>query len=78
MRAIDPPIFQPEECHANAHILVDFLGYVLDDKLNHQLTRKDSALSPRLALALPGAPVSAGFVWPAIDAGAIVKMSAEL
>ena len=61
------PLFHQLEPRVKAHILVAFLGYALWVTLKHLLRRKNSACSPRQALALLATVQSADIVLPTTD-----------
>jgi len=61
------PLFHQLEPRVKAHILVAFLGYALWVTLKHLLRRKNSACSPRQALALLATIQSADIILPTTD-----------
>jgi transposase len=61
------PLFHQLEPRVKAHILVAFLGYALWVTLKHLLKRRNSACSPRQALALLSTIQSADIVLPTTD-----------
>jgi transposase len=61
------PLFHQLEPRVKAHILVAFLGYASWVTLKHLLRRKNSACSPRQALALLATIQSADIILPTTD-----------
>jgi len=60
-------LFHQLEPRVKAHILVAFLGYALWVTLKHLLRRKNSACSPRQALAFLATIQSADIILPTAD-----------